>query len=797
MMLRSILAILIALCAFAPNAVGQEEVATVLTGKLELPDGSPAVGAQVSLMGWAANNSRQQKYGLPKGWKDPDPVTVGEDGLFRVSVVPHRAYQFVLDADLGAYPGERWRWSELVAGEAMDLGTVRFQEPCFLVGHIEDQNGEIQAGGWRVNASSSEPLAENRSAARARAVPDPETGEFRIGPLPPGKVRLSTRSDVGARAEELTVRAAPGEPARVVLQYVGPELSSRIVFSTYSSPYYVFDLEGQWTMPGEVAPDSNLVLLGPDGEVLQHARHVAGTSQDWEFTGVGTAESVVELRDPRFEVHRFENVVPGKKYRVNLVGSAALELEVLDEGGAAVEAYGLWVGYRNTNWTPNEFEVRREGTPAPKGGLIKGVVPGDVLLEVRGPGGAKLRHTVGPLEAGETRKVRVQFQSYGPISGRVLGPDGAPLEGIEVEYTRGRYAGQSNGHNTMVGTTEGTVQIPGIDGAVTSGAGGAFTVHDLDGEAWTFRALASPHAWAISTLEGTDRENGITLQLPRIGTVRAAFTFPAGTETSAIRILPKPVDESRFELFLSPFHSEPMGLSDGGEVVLEGLPVGPTELLFQMRKVSEGGGSSRSTFHTARLDVAPGEQDFEFDLGAVLPAACRVSVAAQGQPLGGVRVVFTDEEYLGNSREDGQRGPAYGQSGTTDAKGVASVGALTTGRQFLLTLSNDEERWVFAAPRPAPFAGSEAREMRVELDFVERELRVLGPSGAAAANRAIQWASNGMTSDACQASTSAAGTLTLRMPVGEYSLFDGDQPDGEGAAFDWKGGDGPVVVTLP
>ena len=786
---------LLALFLGAP-ARGQGNKVLVLTGQLELPDGSPAAGATVNVRGWQANSQRKQKYGLPKNWSDPDPVTADEEGRFRLEFEPHPAYQFVLRASYPDYPEEGWRWSELPAGIHKDLGTVTFQPPCYVVGYVQGEDGTIYAEGWRILGSSREKASRERSAATLHASPDSETGEFRIGPFPPGKVELWTRSDLDARAQKKTVVVSAEAPTRVTLLYTGPPLDGRIVFKTFSRPYYTFHLEGRLHFPGAEVPKSQLVLLGGDGQVLQHARHVAGTSQDWEYTDVPQGEYTVELRDPRFLPQRFEAVSPGRSYRLHLVGSAQLELEVLDIDGEPLTNYGLWVGYENVSFSPNEFEVQPDGSPAPQGGLVKGVVPGEILIELRGPNGTRLRRSLGRVGAGETKQVRVQFGAGQVLRGTVRMPNGEPATGVVVEYTQGPHAGRSDGLQTMIGTQEGTIRIGGPDGQVTTDGEGRFAIDDLQEGKWSLRAIASAYAWASATVDTGQAAEAPALTLPQLGVVEGHLKLPPDTGASQFHIAAKLPGRSPVEAALVLPGDQPKLAADGS-FRIEGLPQGAIRLVISQQHSMGDHSTYTTSLYEDELKLGDEIARFDLDLQMIMPGSCRVNLRASGEPLEGIHVVAYQRSSVDESNPDSSRKTPFGIQAVSDSSGTAVLSSVLVERSYLLVLTDAEGQWIHVASTVEPLSGGEEREITLDLELVERIVQVLDSEGQPAANLALGWACDGLTAEGCRGKTDGNGRLKLRMPKGIYELFGMEPEEADGAPLQWEEGEDLIVVKLP
>ncbi|MFT7679427.1 MAG: hypothetical protein ACI8QC_003429 [Planctomycetota bacterium] len=796
-MLRSLLCFGTALVLLALPAAAQSNEATTVCGTLELPDGTPAAGATIAIRGWSTYNRRTQLQAALMNWKSPDPVTADEQGAFTISFPVPRSYHFMLDATLTGFPTERWRFSSLRPGGTKDLETVSFQEPCFVVGHIEGGNGEILVDGWGVSGSSRVDRGRERSPASQSCVPDAASGEFRIGPFPPGLVALYTRSTIMARTEQVQVRAMPGDPVRVVLKYTGPDMRRRVVFTCSSSPYQGFKLEG---LPNGVqaSGESTLVLMDSDGEVLQHAKKVERSSRDWEFTGVGPGEHVVELRDSRFLPERLDTVIAGQAYSLPLVGAASLQLTVLDQQGKPLQAYGLWVGYEGVKFSPSEYQVRSDGTPAPADGMVTGVVPGNILIEVRGPGGLALRQAVGEVVAGETRHVSVRFGASVPLLGRVLDAAGKPAAGITVEFTRGAYAGSALGISTSIRTQNGTIRIGGIEGSLQADEQGAFRIENLDAGPWTLRAIRSPLAWATLTTKNLAESGPVQLVLPAMGELAGVLRLPTDYDTANLILRAVPADLTRGErIHVNDYSLDSTKVEADGSFRVVGLPYGEIQLTIQFHRDNGDGSRSRQQVHSSRIEHKFGTPPVELDLKESLPASIHVTVLASGKPLQGAGVSFSYGGLLSRSRSGSNRPALLGLFPTLDAVGSFTLEGVDLNQPNRVFLHGPGYTWLFGIPQVFTPKHYGLLECRVELELVERELLLISAAGEPLPNTGFGWASCGYTSPGCRGRTDSNGKATLRMPRGDYELF-GSPPNSElETSFEWGRGDGPLIIRWP
>jgi hypothetical protein len=589
----------------------------VVRGTLTLPSGGPAAGAKLQLRGHLSSSQQKQRHGVPTDWRDPAEVTTGATGTFELRFVPPRAFRFSLDASLGEHPRVGWRWHDIEPGATLELGTVPFEPPCYVEGHIEDGEGELLVGGWTVRGMPQGSGEKGRTSAEASAPVDAATGTFRIGPFPPGAVQVSAHGTIDASVGTVIVEARPDEPVHVVLRYTGPKLTTRIVCTTFCRPYHGFAVPNRL----DGAAQSSLVLLDVAGKVLRHATHVAGSSQSWEFNDVPRGTYAIELRDPRFEPQRIEPVAPGQGYRMDLVGNASLTLEVVGEDGEPLDSYGLWVGYLGVGFSPHEFEVQSEGTPAPPDGVITGVVPGDLLVEVRGPGGARKRQGVGPVASGERKAVRIALAERTPLRGRVVHADGTPVANVRIEATRGPHAGHSRrGTISSVASREGVTHLASFEAEAQSDADGAFELTDLDPGQWTCCAVFSPYAWVAATVDHRGDGAPLLLTLPALGEVRGRLLVPEGVDCARLSVHLQSTERDPVRNLFAAGREERAPLPPDGQFRIVDVPHGDMRLNIRwIKRAADGTSISTATIVRRPITIGAEPLELEIDIAEHLP----------------------------------------------------------------------------------------------------------------------------------------------------------------------------------
>ncbi|MFT7679426.1 MAG: hypothetical protein ACI8QC_003428 [Planctomycetota bacterium] len=765
--------------ALVMPASGQRGEATTLAGMLELPDGSAAVGARVEVRGSPGGRSRLS--GAPQGWRNPAPVQTDHEGRYSITFFAPEAYQFQMDAILGVYPVEGWRWSKLPPSH-VDLGIVAFQEPCFVVGHLEDEHGQILVDGWFVTGCSLEADGSENRPAKLSSVPDPASGEYRLGPFPPGMVELIMGNSIEANAASFLVEAKPDGPARRVLKYVGLDPFRRVKVELHSKPAYRAGTD----------PRLELVLLDSDRAVLRVGQWTVSGGWIANFLDVPTGEYEVELRDTRYLPQRLTGVEPGRAYSMQLRGSAALQLTVLDPQGKPLDAYGLRLDYQQVEAYPREFELRPDGTPAPVDGRVGGIVPGRIQIEVREPGGAKLQHLVGDLAAGETRAVSVRFEEWGPLQGRVFDAAGEPAAGVRVEYTRGAYPGLSAGSRRTFRTSIGIVQIGPIEGALLTDNQGRFQLKNLQFGQWTLGAVVRGALLDQITIQHASDAGPLRLDLPANAEVHGRLVCPPDMDAGTISVTARGTDAGTGGRAPLAVRVQP-----DGSFSLPGLWAGRNQFSF-MQEVDYGRKDlTLTSLCSTSFELVPGAQTLVIELADFMPASYAINVRLGAEVMEGGRVVLTRVTPLPGMGPVGSHSAPMGHRATTDSLGMAKFWHLAPGTALRVLVKDPAGAWLAAAPIEITPKGNEQGVLSLELELLERELLLLDAGGQPLANTAFGWACFGYSLPGCRARTDQDGKATLRIPRGSYGLFLGSSKSPRETPFLWEPGAGSLAVRWP
>jgi len=741
------------LALFAVASLAQDPPAAdppcALVGRLVDEAGAPLAGVTLHTSGWEANSDRVRAFGRPTGWSNPAPVETDAEGRFRVAFVPPRAYQFTLSASAAGRGGASWRWSSVAPGAELDLGTTVLEPEALITGFIVDGAGQLLTEGWRVSAYHNwNSGIDGRSSVGANAQVDPQTGEFRITGLPPGRIRIDASAG-SIRIPERWVETKAGEATQVELRYDGPDPRRKLVVSISTRPFHPFRPE-----PGTVH------AVGPDGVRFALAPE-PGRANDWYAPDVRPGTYRVEIRDPRFLAWTQDAVPTGQAARVRLEGSAALVVRVVDgDSGAPVDAYALDVGYRNVNFSPNVFRVREASAAAPAGARYTGIVPGDLTLEVQAEGWPRAALAVDQLGPGETREVEVRLVRATPLVGRVVDHAGRPLAGIEVQITRGEVPG----HDEPAGGTRHTsgsafgrsfsVQIGYRDAAAVTAADGSFT---FEGRGAGPHTLFAPlgrfcEASAQVTLPSAAP---VVLRAPDTILVAARLLLPEGVSGADLALspsfaLPGEFGHLRHALWSTERHY--WHADAEGRLAPERLPRGRHPFSLMRR----GDSDSYSGVLTVELEATE-DGEVELDLRESFPVPVNLVVEVP-EALGG-RI-----RWLLRATGDGR---SVGFSGRITLDGPPPpLTAHASPGTYTLHASGPGFEWT--APAPVVIAREGAAKLTAALPLIPRVVRLIDGEGQPRKQTLFAyWTATGARA---VAATDESGAAELCLLAGEASF---------------------------
>ena len=694
------------------EAVNAPDTLAEVRGHFVLAGGAPVAGVTVSLHGWPASGDRVKRHGEPGDWQDPAPVVSDARGAFSIRLDPPRAFQFTLDATFAGYAGKAWRWSEIEPGKVLDLGEVELVQPGTIVVRLVDGECEALAGSWSVRADSeSRRNDRGQDAVRASAYLPEGDGSYRLEGLPAGPARLRARSET-AFVDGPLVEVVAGEVVEATIVNTGPDASRRILVSASCRPFRF-----------EHGVESVRLIRG--SEVIASVA-IDEASDRHSFDDLDPGLYSVEIEDPRFEPWSRSGIEPGTRVSARLVGNAAVALAVVDEStGEAIETYTLAARLDDMRSRPNVFDLFEPGEAPPQGGLVEGLLPGNLVLIVAAPGYAEADVAVPELQPLETRALAARLQRGSRIAGRFSLADGVtPVaagtvqlfpEGQEPRFVRP--AGLVSGWKDP--------DRPEFEHTTETDPNGAFELRDVPPGRYALHGHAS--AWLVGTIDplvvppGEDLV-GVDLRAPLAAGLRGRLIAPEGAEFSGLRLCYHPGAEPRINWRFVGMSGKPeVEPDDQGNFELHPLPAGPGTLSLRgadvMLPAGAHGSVSSSGFAitVAELELVTGERlERSFDVRDRWPGSVEVTVLREGVPAPGMVV-----ELLALGPE---RGGTYGA--TTDGSGVAVVESVFAGRYTIL-VHCPGEHWSAVEERAIDLASSERASRTISITLARGTLRVL------------------------------------------------------------------------
>lgn len=760
-------------------------------GRVLLPDGTGAKGAIVSLRTRVEEPDGSRKTRMSESMKS------GKSGAFTLSYPATTDFECTLTATLAGYAPLTWNWSERPQEGPLVLAARRFDEPCYITGSIVDADGSLEIDRWRVYAESGGERFFYSSRRGGAFRPDSLTGEFRIGPLPPGAAEIFGFHDRGLRTETVKVQVRAEEEPHVILRYAGPRLATSIGIQVDAAEVSGLGLGNKSFLSGLEREGSHLFLLGSDGAVLAEATSPELFSRVWWFPDVAPGEYTLELRHPYFEPVRVEDAMPGKEYQVKLRGSAQIELHVQGSDGVDLDEYELKIRYQSGSLPIAAYPLVELGEPLPLDRLYSGIVPGDVALEIRTGGGERALVPVGRVEPGERKTVQAQLAAAVPMRVRVVDADGVGVADLEVEAVMGTEQGlgmrpqsfRSGGLRTIHAAVAEGLPLP-----LRTDADGYVTITDAVPGQWTLRAVRSDYADTVLTFEHPASEEApIVLQLPALARLEGQLLCSQDFDFSTVRvaIMLRGGDGG---LTTSVWPQSRPKIAEDGSFLIEGLPVGEVQLFFSLESLDYRIDGKLASLTNQTIDVKAGVQSWELDIDAFLRASCEVSLTVDGKPQAGLRVALISEKRLERyARRPRPRG-LLGSEGVTNSDGYAVVRDLPPAAAFGAFVVGGD--WITFVGEVADQSYFDFGRIEAALELVERRIQVRSASGAPLAKLQVGWSCRSMTVEEAKAVTNEDGEITLRMPVGSYALHRADRRRPDLVPFEWTAGEEPVRVVL-
>lgn len=712
----------------------------VLEGRFYDSKGEPVAGVELALDARFSPRLRGAS-----GWTTPR-TTTDEAGRFVLRAASLDAIEFELVAELPDHERLQWTWAELTPGQHIDLGDLHLPARGRVVGSILSEAGILSSGPWEVHLR----LAEAPQVGAGARLPqeysgrvDPETGEYRFERVPVGWV--SVHAQLGrTETEPGYVLVREGLEEVLDLTFTGPDpaLEIRVAWS-FGTARALATYEGA-TDP-DAGPRITLVSAGGERRVRAGRGAFGG---EVSFSGLPSTTYRVEIDGPNHQAWALDGVRPGERVRADLVGSAALVLDVVDQGTAIpVERYGAWVVSDS-----RRFGFAHPDAPPPAYGFVDGLLPSTFVLAVSAPGYVPVRVPVDDLGSGERRVVRVELDRSRTLEVRVLDVDGAPAVDERVEFLAG------SGDDDLVAR-----QVLRTDAA------GRARFDGLGAGPYTFVATHAPWLVSHSVLRVDDEAAVRDLAAPAHGWVDAHVLLPPNLDASTLEFLAVDGESAGAARW-----ARGSPASSGESLRLGPLAPGVYELLA---RYSTPSGAFVQLELGAVAVEAGGVTAGTWDLREHCPGWVRVDPPGEA-PLD---VVF---RWTG---------------GRPDRHALRHGGFLFAGLDpgsWRVMVRPVLGQWVWLRPEPVTIQPGEGFTLDLGLELVERDVRVVDAGGRPVASVVVTTGPAGDRAEALwRPRPDDEGRLRLTLPAGEVRFARRD--GAPSVTLDWRAGPEELVVRLP
>lgn len=793
---------LAAVLALSPGVRAQQALTQGIEARVEgrvlLFDGSPAEGVEMVLVTRSASPDGDGKPSLWSG-----STKTGSDGTFSLSYSSGGGPDCTLAANLRGYQSLVWEWDEHPRDGVKVLPEQRFSEPCFVTGSIVGADGELLTEGWTVIVRSHPQTLFFHSPTGAGHPLDPSTGQFRVGPVAPGEVEIFAHRDGWGMTQTATVDVRRGEPAHVVLRYTGEDRDKSISI-TLDSAYWGLEpgapnLARLFPGAGVELDRPYLFLVDSEGKDLGEATLVPdGVTKQWCFLDVPASEFAIELRHPWFHPVRIDGVFPGKPRTIWAEGNAGIILEVLSSQGTPLTEYELAICYDLGGLGQAVYSLVPSGVPIPRNGHFEHLVPGKAALVVKGGKGEQVTVDLARLEPGETRRVQARLEAVLPMEVQVLDANGEPAQDTVVRIAIGDAAARNSVDRRGRGTPKvvGQTKRGWPEVLYRTDTQGRVTVKAAVAGPWTLRVIASKHVIVTQTVDHPLPDGGpVVLRLPALGRLEGKLRGPVGFDWSMVQLdamaIPAEVGKAT-----STWPGGGPDLDATGAFALSGLPLGEVYIVVEFKEFERGGGTRLRPLAHELVEVGAGSQQWELDVAPLLPAKGLVDIAVDGVPGDGLKVALVAEGPTDSSISREGALQLTSIETVTGSDGRAVFAGLNQDQVYTAFVTAANATWVAVAGTLEGQTYSEAGRLDAALETLDRQLLVRRADGTPLAATELAWTCQDKSAKNSRATTSSEGTLTLRMPSGTYSLFRTDRKRPERVPFEWRAGDGPLVIEM-
>lgn len=700
-----------------------------LTGRLLLPDGRPAVGARLRLVGRPDVSPKGSKVEPPETWKDPPPFVADADGRFRVNVALPRSGGAELRAEAeGCAELEWWLRRELLEPSGYDVGEQAFARACTLVVTILDVTGSRRHGsGYSVVVTPAE-VRGTPNLQKVQVECDREDKDLRyvLNRVPEGRVEVRLRTPLESSREPVIALASPASPVTLTIVDTGPEpveaLDRQLIVQT--------SIRG---MSGTTPSLEFVRLRGHGRDDIRPDSAFRSRNSSLRFVGLEPGTYSLTIDDPRYEPLVANDLATGRSTIVRVRGSGRVRCKITaGEPAIPVLDYRLSGELApegdHSGCTISMHEPRSE---LPEGDLYTGLVPGRWTFRIESPTAGSTIVEGVEIRARETSEPTLHLSMRHRVHGVVRRADGAPLpESVAVQITQGAWAGKDGSKNTSMSV--GGRTVTDFQEEVRTDAAGRFEFTPVVAGTYTVRAVHG--SWLVTdrTIEVKGADEELTIELPSSGAVVGDILFPdaQGRERVAVQIdarggtPPLPV-EMRIGV-------EGRARPSSGRLPYRIGPVSPGTYQLSLFVVADYDPDIRLGTNWGPpviVEVVAGKETrHDFDLRETFPGRARVHVTVDGADAMQGRL----ESIPTTLRKTW---------GGTDMANIGKDGRALMVMQhpgtYRYLYVSEDSRWAYLRPEPVEISSGAEAVVDVAIVCVERDVRFVDSKGRALANRLV------------------------------------------------------------
>lgn len=539
----------------------------------------------------------------------------------------------------------RWRFSDLVAGQIIDLGDILLKASGTIAGQLLDAAGApLLAKGWTVEVHGI-PVSgiDHRLSVNPTAAVDPRTGLFELTEVGVGPVNLMASQDGTSSFESQVFQVRAGETQYVELRSPFPELASSIRVAVECPPYM--------RLPRTAV--AAVSLSGTTG--IRTTTKQDSAANCFLFDGLSAGNYDARVEDGRYEPWFQAGLRPGEVVCARLRGSARVMLSIQDATSRApILGASVRVGVVDPDWHSDLYTYPLSAA-ATEDRIQLNLLPLPHTLSISAPGYANVILDGIALSPGQAQLLDVLMGRGGKIAGIVRNLPPVDSEADLVVHLLDQATLLRSRPQPLDRFREAKCS------AVDRASGRFLFEHLASGsyvlQASASRTLSGPTITVDVTTDGF--ESTVTLELPAATRLRGTILAPAGAGFDGLRALAVAERDTPagggVSMDVPTRQAASTPVSAQGRFVTPLLPVGSARI----RLLMPASGSRRilgsaSTLSPQDIDLgvvqlqAGPRNEHSFDLRQGFPGTVKLTVRCTGNPTNGfvAELCMARERYL-------------------------------------------------------------------------------------------------------------------------------------------------------